>query len=91
MLYRIALCSDFFLISGYYSRQPFFDDLFLNFLNIVNEDVGNEGVLGLELGYGYRSDMLDIDLNVYQTSFGASDHQGSLQLPSFNSETLLFF
>lgn len=48
MLYRIALCSDFFLISGYYSCQPFFDDLFLNFLNIVNEDVGNEGVLGLK-------------------------------------------
>jgi len=58
-----------FFNAGYYSRQPFFDDLFLNYLNEVNEDVGNEGVLGLEIGYGYRSNFIDIDLNGYYTSW----------------------
>jgi len=62
-----------FFNAGYYSRQPFFDDLFLNYLNEVNEDVGNEGVLGLEAGYGYRSQFLDVDLNVYYTNW--SDRQ----------------
>ncbi len=58
-----------FVNAGYYSRQPFFDDLFLNYLNDVNEDVGNEGVLGLEAGYGYRSAFIDVDLNVYYTNW----------------------
>jgi hypothetical protein len=58
-----------FVNAGYYSRQPFFDDLFLNYMNDVNEEVGNEGVLGLEAGYGYRSQYLDIDLNAYYTSW----------------------
>ncbi len=31
--------------------------------------MGNEGVLGLEVGYGYRSEQLDVDLNVYYTSW----------------------
>jgi iron complex outermembrane receptor protein len=31
--------------------------------------VGNEGVLGLEIGYGYRSDLLDVDLNGYYTNW----------------------
>lgn len=67
--YNINQAHNVFFNAGYYSRQPFFDDLFLNYLNIVNEDVGNEGVLGLEVGYGYRSDLLDIDLNGYYTSW----------------------
>jgi len=58
-----------FVNAGYYSRQPFFDDLFLNFRNDVNEYVGNEGVLGFEVGYGYRSDFIDVDLNGYYTSW----------------------
>jgi iron complex outermembrane receptor protein len=58
-----------FANAGYYSRQPFFDDLFLNYSNLVNEDVGNEGLLGLELGYGLRTDMVDLDLNAYYTKW----------------------
>jgi len=58
-----------FVNAGYYSRQPFFDDLFLNYQNDVNEEVGNEGVFGLEAGYGYRSEFIDVDLNAYYTSW----------------------
>ncbi|MFV0505827.1 MAG: TonB-dependent receptor [Bacteroidales bacterium] len=62
-----------FANAGYFSRQPFFDNLFLNNTNEVNDDVGNEGILGLELGYGFRSKVLDIDFNAYYTKW--SDRQ----------------
>jgi len=71
--YNLTEKHNVFVNAGYYSRQPFFDDLFLNYVNEVNEDVGNEGVLGLEAGYGYRSQFLDVDLNVYYTKW--SDRQ----------------
>jgi iron complex outermembrane receptor protein len=67
--YNINQAHNVFFNAGYYSRQPFFDDLFLNYINEVNRDVGNEGVLGLEIGYGYRSDLLDVDLNGYYTNW----------------------
>jgi len=71
--YNLTENHNVFVNGGYYSRQPFFDDLFLNYQNDVNEYVGNEGVLGLEAGYGYRSPYLDLDLNAYYTSW--SDRQ----------------
>jgi iron complex outermembrane receptor protein len=71
--YNINEFHNVFVNAGYYSRQPFFDDLFLNFTNEVNEEVGNEGVLGLEVGYGYRSSTLSVDLNAYLTQW--SDRQ----------------
>ena len=71
--YNINDSHNVFINAGYYSRQPFFDDLFLNYLNDVNEDVGNEGVLGLEAGYGFRSDLIDVDVNAYYTAW--SDRQ----------------
>ena len=67
--YNINEAHNVFVNAGYYSRQPFFDDLFLNYLNDVNEDVGNEKILGFEAGYGFRSPMLDVDLNAYYTSW----------------------
>lgn len=71
--YNINENHNVFVNAGYYSRQPFFDDLFLNYSNEVNEDVGNEGVLGLEIGYGFRTRMVEIDLNGYYTTW--SDRQ----------------
>ena len=67
--YNINENHNVFANTGYYSRQPFFDDLFLNYSNEVNEDVGNEGVFSVEAGYGFRSQYLDVDLNAYYTSW----------------------
>jgi len=67
--YNLTDNHNVFVNAGYYSRQPFFDDLFLNYQNDINEYVGNEGVLSLEAGYGYRSAYLDVDLNAYYTSW----------------------
>jgi iron complex outermembrane receptor protein len=71
--YNLTDKHNVFVNAGYYSRQPFFDDLYLNYSNEVNSEVGNEGVLGLEAGYGYRSPYLDVKLNAYYTQW--SDRQ----------------
>jgi len=67
--YNLTDNHNVFVNAGYYSRQPFFDDLFMNYQNDVNEYVGNEGVLSVEAGYGFRSQYLDVDLNAYYTSW----------------------
>ncbi len=90
--YNLNAHHNLFFNTGYYSRQPFFDDLFLNYLNIVNTDVGNEGVLGLEAGYGYRSEVLDVDVNAYYTQW--SDRQirdgGDFDNDGENDDVALF-
>lgn len=55
--------------AGYYSKQPFFDAIFLNFRNDINPDAVNEKVLGLELGYGFTSDKFKANVNVYRTEW----------------------
>lgn len=55
--------------AGYYSKQPLFDSVFLNFGNDINEDVVNEKVFGVELGYGYKSEKLNVNVNLYRTSW----------------------
>jgi len=67
--YNLTENHNVFVNAGYYSRQPFFDDLYLNYQNDVNEYVGNEKVLSLEAGYGFRSQYLDLDLNGYYTQW----------------------
>jgi hypothetical protein len=78
--YNLTDNHNVFVNAGYYSRQPFFDDLFLNYQNDVNDYVGNEGVLGLEAGYGFRSPFLDVDLNAYYTSWTDRQIRQSLDL-----------
>ncbi len=55
--------------AGYYSKQPFFDAIFLNFRNDVNPDPRNEKVIGLELGYGFRTDKFRANVNIYRTQW----------------------
>lgn len=76
---------------GDYSKQPFFDAIFLNNRNNINPDPRNEKIYGLELGYGYRSEKFNANVNVYRTEWkdrflsvsfndGSADIQGIKQL-----------
>jgi hypothetical protein len=55
--------------AGYYSRQPYHDNIYLNFTNQVNPLTENEKILGLELGYGFKSKFFSANLNLYRTSW----------------------
>ncbi|MGB6267483.1 MAG: TonB-dependent receptor [Olleya sp.] len=54
---------------GYYSRQPYHENIYLNFTNRVNPFTENEKVFGLELGYKFRSQFFNANVNAYRTSW----------------------
>jgi len=54
---------------GYYERQPFFGAVFLNNRNDINTALTNEKIFSAEIGYGFRSNILDLNLNLYRTSW----------------------
>lgn len=59
-----------FVNAGYYSRQPFHDDLFVN-IRASNElnPFGNmnQKITGLEAGYKFKSEYVSANLNLYHT------------------------
>ncbi len=68
--YNINEHHNVFANAGYFSRQPFMNNgVYLNNTNRLNPDLTNEKVFGLEAGYGYRSERLRANVNVYRTSW----------------------
>ena len=55
--------------AGYYSRAPYFDNIYLNFTNRINPNTSNETIIGLEAGYIYEVDNFSARLDVYRTSW----------------------
>ena len=55
--------------AGYYSRQPYHDNIYLNFTNQVNPLTQNEKILGLEAGYAFKSTYFTANVNAYRTSW----------------------
>lgn len=56
--------------AGYFSKAPFFRNVFLNrTTNVLNEDAENEKILSTEIGYGYRSANINLNVNVYRTQW----------------------
>ncbi|WP_298882831.1 carboxypeptidase-like regulatory domain-containing protein [uncultured Polaribacter sp.] len=56
---------------GYFSRAPFLTgNVFLNKESVeANEDAINEKVFSAEIGYGYRSEKFNANVNIYRTSW----------------------
>lgn len=54
---------------GYFEKAPEFDAVFLNNDQFVNDAAENQKILSYELGYGYRSDKLAANVNLYRTSW----------------------
>lgn len=67
--YNINENHNVFFNAGYYAKQPKFDGVWLNNDNVFNEDVVNEKVLAFELGYGFRSQAFNANVNLYRTSW----------------------
>lgn len=61
--------NSFYVNAGYYSRQPYHDNIYLNFTNQVNPLTQNEKILGLEAGYAFKSQYFTANLNAYRTSW----------------------
>lgn len=91
--YRIEDRHAVYANAGHYSRQPFHDNIYLNYGNDVNPLTENEKILGLELGYSYSSQIFSANLNLYRTSWkdrvtgssSSDDNQNGLLLYTQNS------
>ncbi|HLF62635.1 MAG TPA: TonB-dependent receptor [Saprospiraceae bacterium] len=68
--YNINAKHNVFFNAGYYSQQPLFDNVYINFRNDVNEEIENQTVTAFELGYGFRSKSFRAKLNLYSTVWG---------------------
>ena len=87
--YNLNEQSNVFFNVGVISRQPQFDAVFPNYANVVNEDLQNEEIRSVELGYGFIGKKLSFNVNAYSTSwgnrfittslFGAQGDQGTAQ------------
>jgi hypothetical protein len=61
--------SKVFFNTGMYSRQPYHDNIYLNFTNRVNPLTENEKIFGLEAGYSYSTPNFSANVNAYRTSW----------------------
>src|SRR5690606_7097274 len=75
--YNIDNAHYFFGNAGYYSRQPFHDNIYMNFGNDINPFTENEKTLGLELGYKYVSSFFTVNVNAYKTTWENRVESGS--------------
>jgi len=67
--YNLSESSNVFFNVGKYSRAPFFGFLFQNYANDLSDNVVNEKVDAIELGYGYTVRNLAAKVNVYRTNW----------------------
>lgn len=67
--YKFAEKHNIYVNAGYYNRQPYHDNIYLNFTNQVNPFTENEKILGLEAGYTFTSKFLTASVNGYRTSW----------------------
>lgn len=67
--FNLGMNHKVFVNAGYYSRQPYHDNIYLNFGNDVNPLTENEKITGLEAGYRFSSRYFDANLNVYRTTW----------------------
>ena len=67
--YEINDNNKVYVNAGYYSRQPYHDNIYLNHTNQVNPLTQNETIIGFEAGYSFRSAFLTANLNLYRTNW----------------------
>ncbi len=88
--YNINEQHNVYVNGGYFSRQPIFDNVFINFLNTVNDDIENQKVYAVELGYGFRSSVVKANLNLYNTVWTDRQFDRSVMLDSGEEGNALF-
>jgi len=65
--YNINEHHNVYFNAGYYSREPYFKFVFVNYSNVAAKDLKNEKIKTLELGYGYKDNKTNVRLNGYYT------------------------
>ncbi|WP_342777765.1 TonB-dependent receptor [Flavobacterium daemonense] len=67
--YNINEHHNVYLNTGFYSKQPFFNAVFPNNASIINDNLVNEKVKAVEVGYGFTSGIFNAKFNGYYTQW----------------------
>ena len=67
--YNINENHNIFTNIGYYEKQPFMNAVYANNRNYLNQNLTNEKIFGMELGYSFRSSVFNANVNLYRTSW----------------------
>jgi len=54
---------------GYFEKAPFFTNVFPNRTNKETRGISNEKIFGQEAGYNYRTNLINVTVNVYRTQW----------------------
>ncbi|MFT7071615.1 TonB-dependent receptor [Patiriisocius sp. Uisw_017] len=71
--YTVTDTHTFFVNGGYYSRQPYLDNIFADIRNsnaLVKPDVDNEQITSYEAGYRFNKGKLRVNIDIYRTEWG---------------------
>lgn len=67
--YKINELHNVFANAGYFTRAPWFRYAFIGYTNETNPGAENEKIFSAELGYGYTSPSIKVDMTLYRTSW----------------------
>ena len=68
--YRISEQHNVFANVGYFERAPFFNSVFTNNTNVdIPKGITTEKIFSTELGYGFRSKYVSVNVNAYSTQW----------------------
>jgi len=80
--YRLDNNHNVFVNLGYFEKAADFDAVFQEFDNEhINENAENQKILSFELGYGYRSEKLTANVNLYRTTWKDRTETSTFQQP----------
>jgi len=79
--YRIDGNHNVFVNLGYFEKAASFNAVFPNFNNEeINSDAENQKITSFEVGYGFRSEKLSANVNVYRTAWRDRTETQTFQL-----------
>jgi outer membrane cobalamin receptor len=80
--YRLDNNHNVFMNVGYFEKAADFDAVFQEFDNEhINENAENQKIFSFELGYGFRSEKLTANVNIYRTTWKDRTETASFQQP----------
>lgn len=58
-----------FVNAGFYSRQPYLDNIFSGTAELAEPEVANEEITGIEAGYKFETYEFQLNVNIYRTEW----------------------
>jgi hypothetical protein len=90
--YNLNKENNLFVNAGYFTRTPYFDNVFINYRNDIDKDVEMEKIISAEIGYGFISSIFKAKLNAYITNWNdkgymwhTSDYSRFANIPGINA------